>query len=61
MTNEGELNMTIHHIGMVIKTDSNPGMFLKYLMIEIIKDIFAFFKNKAKGFFKWIFRWGRKQ
>ncbi len=55
--------MTIHHVGMVIKTDLvfDLGKLLKYLMIEIIKDIFAFFKNKAKGFFKWIFRWGRKQ
>lgn len=40
---------------MVIKTDPDSGRLLKYLVIEIIKDIYAFFKDLAKGFFKCIF------
>lgn len=51
--------MSMNHVGMVRIIDPNFGKLLKYLMIEIIKDIFAFFKNKAKSFSKWIFRWGR--
>ena len=55
------MNMAIHHAGMVRIIEPHFGKLLKYLMIEIIKDIFAFFKNKAKGFFKWLFQWGSKQ
>lgn len=53
--------MSMNHAGMVRMIDPNFGKLLKYLIIEIIKDIFTFFKNKAKGFFKWLFQWGRKQ
>ncbi len=53
--------MSMNHAGMVRIIEPHFGKLLKYLMIDIVKDIFAFFKNKAKGFFKWLFRWGRKQ
>ncbi len=50
--------MSMNHAGMVRIIDPNFSKLLKYLIIEIIKDIFAFFKNMAQAFFKWIFRWG---
>ena len=52
MTIEGAMDMTIHHVGMVRITEPHFGTLLKYLVIEIIKDIYAFFKDWAKGLFK---------
>ncbi len=53
--------MSMNHAGMVRIIDPNFGKLFKFLMIEMFKDIFAFFKNMAKVFLKWIFCWGCKQ
>ena len=50
--------MSMNHAGMVRMIEPHFGKLLKYLMIEIIKDIFAFFKNKAKGFSNGLFNGG---
>lgn len=52
MAIEGAMDMTIHYVGMVRIIEPHFGKLLKYLVIEIIKDIYAFFKDWVKGLFK---------
>ena len=64
MRNEGAMNMTLHHAGLVIidpKRGENLLLLIVFLIIAAIKDIFSFLLHKTKDFFKWVFRWGRKQ
>ena len=55
------MNMTIHHAGMVRIIDPHFGKLLIFLLIEIVKDIFTFFKVTGKSFVQWIFRWRREK
>ncbi len=53
--------MNMNHAGMVRITEPHFGKLLIFLMIEIVKDIFTFFKATGKSFVQWIFRWGRRK
>ena len=55
MRNEGAMNMTLHHAGLVIidpKRGENLLLLIVFLIIAAIKDIFSFLLHKTKDFFK---------
>ena len=53
--------MNMNHAGMVRIIEPHFGKLLIFLLIEIVKDIFTFFKVTGKRIFQMVFSMGREK
>ena len=53
--------MSMNHAGMVRMIEPHFGKLLIFLLIEIVKDIFTFFKATGKRIFQMVFSMGARE